>query len=75
MNREFIRFNTGDTIQTHTIVIRDDVICERDPDETFLSIITLEEGDRVLLVRRQTTVVIIDDPEEECGMDSFMHSY
>ena len=39
---QLIQFNAGDVIQMHTIDIIDDDECEKDPNETFFSDITLD---------------------------------
>ena len=65
---QLIQFNTGDTNQTHTIIIRQDSICETDQDEFFFSNITLVSGTRPIDVIIPLATVIIDDSlEPECG--------
>ena len=65
---QLIQFNTGDTKQMHTIIIRQDDICEMDPDEFFFSNITLVGGvPPIEVIRLQATVIIDDSLEPECG--------
>ena len=65
---QLIQFNTGDTNQTHTITIAQDLLCEIDPNEFFFSNITLVSGVQPIDVIRPLATVIIDDTmEPECG--------
>ena len=65
---QLIQFNTGDTKQMHTIIIRQDNICETDPDEFFFSNIILVSGTQPIdVIRPQATVFIDDSLEPECG--------
>ena len=65
---QLIQFNTGDTKQMHTIIIRQDDICEMDPDEFFFSNIILVSGTQpVDVICPQATVFIDDSLEPECG--------
>ena len=65
---QLIQFNTGDTNQTHTIIIRQDDICETDPDEFFFSNIALVSGTQPIdVIHPQATVFIDDSLEPECG--------
>ena len=65
---QIIQFNTGDTNQTHTIIIRQDDICEDDPNEFFFSNIQLDSGLPIInVIRPQATVIIDDSGEIECG--------
>ena len=67
---QLIQFNTGDTNQTHTIIIRQDDLCENDPNEFFFSNITLVNGVQPIDVIRPLATVFIDDSlEPECGKD------
>ena len=62
-----MQFNTGDTNQTHTIIIRQDDICDR-PYEYFFSDITLVSGTQPIDVITPQAIVFIDDSlEPECG--------
>ena len=65
---QLIQFNAGDVIQMHTIDIIDDDECEKDPNETFFSDITLDSGiPEISVTVPQATVIIIDTDEPECG--------
>ena len=65
---QLIQFNTGDTNQTHTIAIRQDDICETDPNEFFFSNIILVSGTQLIdVIRPQATVIIDDSLEPGCG--------
>ena len=44
MSGEIVQFNVGDTHQTHTIIINDDIDCEDDSNENFFSVIALNDG-------------------------------
>ena len=64
---QLIQFNTGDTNHTHTIIRQDD-ICETDPDEFFFSNIILVSGTQPIdVIHPQATVIIDDSLEPECG--------
>ena len=65
---QLIQFNTGDTNQTHTITIAQDLICEDDPNEFFFSNITLVSGVQPIDVIQPLATVFIDDSlEPECS--------
>ena len=57
---QLIQFNTGDTNQTHTIIINPDDICEDNANEFFLSNIDLDSGAPPIEVIRPQATVIID---------------
>ena len=66
VNGETVQFSMGDTFQTHTIIINDD-LCENDPNEFFFSNITLDTGVQpIFVIQPQTTVTIDDAAELEC---------
>ena len=65
---QLMQFNTTDTNRTHTFIIRQDDICETDPDEFFFSNITLVSGTPPIDVIHPQAIVFIDDSlEPECG--------
>ena len=65
---QIIQFNTGDTNQTHIIIITQDQICEIDPNEYFFSNIILVSGVQPIQVAQPQTNVTIDDSlEPDCG--------
>ena len=65
---QLIQFNAGDVIQMHTIDIIDDDECEKDPNETFFSDITLDSGiPEISVTVPRATVIINDTAEPECG--------
>ena len=71
---QIIQFNTGDTNQTHTIIIRQDDICEDNPNEFFLSNIVLDSGAPPIEVIHPQARVIIDETfEPECSK-TFTHT-
>ena len=64
---EVIQFNAGDRFQTHTITIKNDIICENATNETFFSEISLSaETLQVSVVNSQKTITIDDSNEAEC---------
>lgn len=68
VNGDTILFNIGDTVQMHTIVISDDLLCENMPDEFFFSNIALTDANLpVTVVEPRATVFINDSGEAECG--------
>ena len=65
---QIIQFNTGDTNQTHIIIITQDQICEIDPNEYFISNIVLVSGVQpIQVIQPQTNVTIDDSLEPDCG--------
>ena len=65
---QIIQFNTGDTNQTHTIIINQDQVCEDDPNKILFSNITLVIGTQVIEVVQFKAIVIVDDElEPECS--------
>ena len=65
---QIIQFNTGDTTQSHIILINDDDECEKDPNENFFSIIALNSGIPDITVTVPRAIVTINDTAEpECG--------
>ena len=63
-----MQFNVGDTFQTHTIIINNDMDCEGTPNEEFLSNIALDSGVQPInLINPQATVTIDDSGEAECS--------
>ena len=65
---EIVQFNVGDTYQTHTIIINDDIDCEDDSNENFFSVIALNDGVQPINVINPRATVTIDDSEEvECS--------
>ena len=63
---EIVQFNVGDTYQTHTIIINDDMDCEDDPNENLFSNIALNDGVQPINVINPRATVTIDD-SAECG--------
>ena len=64
---EIIEFNRGESSKTHTVIIRQDNLCENNPNELFFSNIIGVIGDPPIIVTQpQATVTIIDDPGD-CG--------
>ena len=59
---QLIQFNTGDTNQTHTIIIRQDRICEK---EYFLSNILLVSGVQPIEVNPPQARVFINDSQKD----------
>ena len=67
VSNQLIQFNIGDTMQTHTIIINDDMMCENNPNEFFFSNILLDSGVQpIFVIRPQATVTINDEAEPEC---------
>ena len=63
-----MKFEEGDLIKTHDIIIKDDYMCERDV-ETFFSNIAVDSDNQFINVTVPQTAVFIDDSNEgECGM-------
>ena len=68
VNGDTVLFNMGDTVQMHTIIISDDLLCENMPDEFFFSNISLTDANLpVTVVEPRATVFINDSGEAECG--------
>ena len=68
VNGEMVQFNVGDTFQTHTILINNDMDCEAMPDEEFFSNIALDSGVQPInVINPQATVTIDDSGEAECS--------
>ena len=67
VSNQLIQFNIGDTMQIHTIIINDDMMCENSPNEFFFSNIVLDSGVQpIFVIRPQATVTINDEAEPEC---------
>ena len=67
VSNQLIQFNIGDTMQTHTIIINDDRMCENNPNEFFFSNILLDSGVQpIFVIHPQATVTINDEAEPEC---------
>ena len=65
---QVIQFSAGDITQMHTIFIKDDDNCEKDPNENFFSNITLNSGiPGILVTVPHATVTIDETAEPECG--------
>ena len=65
---QVIQFSAGDITQMHTIFIKDDDNCEKDPNENFFSSITLNSDiPGILVTVPHATVTIEETAEPECG--------
>ena len=64
---QLIQFNTGDISKTQNITINEDQLCEIDPEEFFLSSMTVASGAAIDVVQPQARVSITDSSEPECG--------
>ena len=64
---ERIQFNAGDTSATHTIIINQDLECERAPNEQFFSSLSLLSESSVTILPPRATITIDDRMESECG--------
>ena len=65
---QIIEFNRGDTNQTHTINITQDQICEKIPNDFFLSNLALVSGIPTIdVIQSQARIYINDSLEPECG--------
>ena len=65
---EIVQFNVGDTFQTHTIIINNDMNCEDMPNEELFSNIALDSGVQPInVINPQATVTIDDSGEAECS--------
>ena len=72
---EIVQFNVGDTHQTHTIIINDDIDCEDDSNENFFSVIALNDGVQPINVNNPQATITIDDSEEvECSKYILLNS-
>ena len=82
---EVVQFNIGDTYQTHTIYITDNIDCGDVNDEIFFSIITINSGIQPIHVINPQATVTIDEPGEaecsefcvhsaSCSVDKFCNS-
>ena len=70
---DIVEFNVGDTFQTHTIMINDDMDCEDSPNEEFFSVISLDTGvQHIIIMKPQATVIIDDSKEDECSESRFL---
>ena len=68
MSGEILQFNVGDTFQTHTIIINNDMDCEDSPNEEFFSNIALDSRVQPInLINPQATVTTDDSGEAECS--------
>ena len=68
LNRQIIKFKTGDTNHTHTITITRDHFCEIDPNEYFFSNIVLVSGVQPIQVIQPQAIITIDDSlDPECS--------
>ena len=69
---EIVQFNVGDTYQTHTIIINDDIDCE---DDSFFSVIALNDGVQPINVINPRATITIDDSDEvECSKYILLNS-
>ena len=68
MANGILTFNLGDERVTHTIIIKQDDLCENDPYEDFFSNLALDSGVQPITVIRPRAQIIIDDTlEAECS--------
>ena len=67
---QLVQFNTGDTKQTHTITIAQDLLCEDDPNEFFSNIALVSGTQPIEVIHPQARVIIDDSMEPECGKQS-----
>ena len=72
MSGEIVQFNVGDTYQTHTIIINDDIDCEDDSNENFFSVIALNDGVQPINVNNPRATITID--EVECSKYILLNS-
>ena len=61
-----LEFSIGDTRKSHTIMINDDEVCERTPNEHFFSDL-FQVSPLVTIDPMRATVLINDFNETECG--------
>ena len=65
---QIIQFNVGDRIQTHTIVINDDSLCENETETLFSTISVGDSTEQFVHITQPQAAIVIDDSEEaECG--------
>ena len=66
---ETIQFNVGDTMKTHTITIKQDMMCEDNSTEFFYSSLSLDSSEyhQIRLSQAQVSVNINDSEESECS--------
>ena len=70
---EVVQFNVGDTFQTHTIYITDNIDCGEVTNEIFFSTIALSSGVQPIHVINPQATVTIDEPgEAECSEFYFL---
>ena len=70
MSGQIIEFNTGDINQIYRINITQDEECEDDPNEFFLSTLSLMSGVQPIeVIHPQANITIDDTLEPECGKD------
>ena len=68
MSGQIIQFNVGDRIQTHTIVINDDSLCENETETLFSTISVDNSTEQFVNITQPQAAIVIDDSEEaECG--------
>ena len=68
LNNEIVQFNVGERMQTHTIIINDDTLCENTTETFFSSISPGKDIEHLVHLTEPTATVIIDDSEEdECS--------
>ena len=68
MSRQLIQFGAGDITKFHTILINDDIECEKDPNENLFSNIAVRSGIPDISITVPRAHVTIDDTaEHECG--------
>ena len=65
---ETIQFNVGDIMKTHTITIKQDMMCEDNSTEFFYSSLSLDSSEyhQIRLSQAQVSVNINDSEESEC---------
>ena len=74
VRNQFVHFNTGDSIIFHTLHLNQDKICEDEPNEYFLSTLSLASGVHPIIISRPNAQVVIDDSTETCGRISGKNS-
>ena len=68
MSGQVIQFSAGDVTIIHTILINDDIKCEKDPNEISFSNIAVHSGIPDISVTVPRAHVTTDDSAEpECG--------
>ena len=69
---EELMFSRGETSVCHTIVIVNDDICERDPNENFFSDLVYVSGVMPITIAPSTAQIVIDDSAEpECKSNDY----